>query len=189
MCNFPSWIKADGKVYFLTDKDLVHFNKENESDAVGHYGLRTVYPGLIGKEGKGFPCPPEIVTEINRGNMARLMKLGGYKWVSVNARGKLHRTDGPALEYADGSEEWYLDGKRHRSDGPAVECADGSKLWYLDGKLHRTDGPAVECADGSKFWYLDGKLHRTDGPAAEYADGGKLWYLDGKLQKSEDEND
>jgi hypothetical protein len=26
-----------------------------------------------------------------------------------------------------------LDDKLHRTDGPAVECADGSKYWYLDG--------------------------------------------------------
>ena len=40
--------------------------------------------------------------------------------------------------------------KRHREDGPAVEYADGSKEWYLNGKLHREDGPACEYADGSK---------------------------------------
>jgi len=57
----------------------------------------------------------------------------------------------------NGTNRWYLDGKLHRTDGPAVEFADGSKLWYLDDKRHRADGPAVEFADGSKYWYLDGK--------------------------------
>jgi len=61
----------------------------------------------------------------------------------------------------DGSKEWYLNGKLHRLDGPAVEYADGSKFWYLNGKLHRTDGPAVEYADGNKEWWLNDKLHRT----------------------------
>jgi hypothetical protein len=45
----------------------------------------------------------------------------------------------------------------HRTDGPAIEYANGSKYWYVDGKLHRTDGPAVEYSDGSKEWYVDGK--------------------------------
>ena len=51
-----------------------------------------------------------------------------------NSAGELHRTDGPAVEYADGSKAWYVDGKRHRTDGPAIELADGSKEWYVDGR-------------------------------------------------------
>ena len=80
----------------------------------------------------------------------------------------------------NGNKFWYLNGKRHRTDGPAMEYADGDKLWYLNGNLHRTDGPAIEYADGSKAWYLNGKCHRTDGPAVEFADGTKYWYLNGK---------
>ena len=74
---------------------------------------------------------------------------------------------------------WYLNDKLHREDGPAVEWADGSKWWYLNGKRHREDGPAIEWADGSKWWYLNGKFHREDGPAAEWANGSKYWYLNG----------
>ena len=29
--------------------------------------------------------------------------------------------------------DWYLNGKCHRIDGPAVEFADGSKYWFLNG--------------------------------------------------------
>ena len=57
---------------------------------------------------------------------------------------------------ADGTKRWYLDNKLHRTDGPAVEYTDGDKHWYLYGKCHRTDGPAIEHADGYKRWYLDG---------------------------------
>jgi hypothetical protein len=63
--------------------------------------------------------------------------------------------------------EWKL----HRTDGPAIECANGSKSWYLNGKRHRTDGPAIEWANGDtteRSWYLNGKLHRTDGPAKDW---------------------
>jgi hypothetical protein len=78
----------------------------------------------------------------------------------------------------DGSKVWYLDGKLHREDGPAVEYANGDKFWFRDGKCHREDGPACEWADGTKQWYRDGKRHREDGPAVEWADGTKEWYLD-----------
>lgn len=90
----------------------------------------------------------------------------------------LHRLNGPAVEWADGSKVWHVDGKRHRLSGPAIEYADGSKFWYVDGKIHRMDGPAAEWADGTKFWYVDGKLHRLDGPAVEHANGTKYWFID-----------
>jgi hypothetical protein len=104
-------------------------------------------------------------------------------YIEWHRDGKLHRKDGPAEEYADGSKIWYRDGKRHREDGPAIDRADGDKLWYKDGKLHREDGPAIEYANGGKVWYRDDKLHREDGPAIEYANGSNFWYQDGYLCK------
>jgi len=69
----------------------------------------------------------------------------------------LHREDGPAAEWADGSKEWRLNGKYHREDGPAIEDPNGYKAWVLNGKLHREDGPAIEWAEGDKDWYLNGE--------------------------------
>jgi hypothetical protein len=51
-----------------------------------------------------------------------------------NDKDQLHRLDGPAVEYADGSKEWYVDGKLHRLDGPAIEYTDGHKAWYVNGE-------------------------------------------------------
>jgi hypothetical protein len=56
----------------------------------------------------------------------------------------------------DKTKWWYLKGKFHREDGPAVEWANGSKAWYLKGELHREDGPAIEYANGTKYWFLNG---------------------------------
>lgn len=39
-----------------------------------------------------------------------------------------------------GDSFWYKNGKLHRTDVPAVEFANGDKHWYRDGKHHRTDG-------------------------------------------------
>ena len=57
----------------------------------------------------------------------------------------------------DGSKIWFVDGKVHRIDGPAIEYLDGSKSWYVDGKLHRIDGPAIEYANGKKEWFIFGE--------------------------------
>jgi len=85
--------------------------------------------------------------------------------------------------YKDGTTSERLDLNKvlHRTDGPAVEWADGDKGWYVDGPLHRTDGPAVEYDDGTKFWWVNGKCHRIDGPAMEWVDGAKEWWVDNKF--------
>ena len=103
-----------------------------------------------------------------------------------NNAGAVHRTDGPAVIYSDGTETWYQHGKLHRLDGPAVIHANGSRSWFQDGLRHRTDGPAIVRADGSKVWYQNGKLHRTDGPAVVFPDGGCSWYIHG-IRKTETE--
>ena len=78
-----------------------------------------------------------------------------------------------------GTKSWHLHDKLHRVDGPAVEYADGEKVWYLHDKKHRVGGPAVEYADGGKEWWQHGKRHREDGPAGEWSSGRKEWYLNG----------
>lgn len=66
---------------------------------------------------------------------------------------------------------YYVNGKLHRTDGPAIEhlLADrtlypysGRKYWYSEGKQHRLDGPAVEYPEGSKYWYVDGRLYMEE---------------------------
>ena len=58
--------------------------------------------------------------------------------------------------YEVGVKVWYLNGKLHREDGPAIEYWDGSKYWFLNGERHREDGPAIESSDGSNRWHLNG---------------------------------
>jgi len=83
-------------------------------------------------------------------------KYGTIYW--RNEDGELHREDGPAVEFANGSKFWYLNNKSHREDGPAIERANGTKAWWINDKLHREDGPAIERANGTKSWYLNGEL-------------------------------
>ena len=69
------------------------------------------------------------------------------------------------------------DGKRHRTDGPAIEHANGGKFWYINGERHRTDGPAVEYASGDKEWH-------TNGEELAYILNGKVTILtEGELPK------
>ena len=107
---------------------------------------------------------------------------GSKEWY---LKGQRHRENGPAVEWSDGTKEWWVKGQRHREEGPAIEYSNGAKYWYLKGQCHREDGPAVEWSDGSKYWWFNGQRHREDGPAIEYSDGSKAWYLNGQRHRED----
>ena len=81
--------------------------------------------------------------------------------------------------HEDGARWWYKNGLLHRTDGPAIELANGDRYWYKNGQRHRLDGPAVEMADGHRAWWQNGQRHRVDGPAFEWANGHREWWING----------
>jgi len=102
-----------------------------------------------------------------------------------NDKGNIHREDGPAEVWSDGTQAWYKDGKLHREDGPSIIKPDGTQYWYKDGYLHREDGPAEVWSDGTQAWYKNDKLHREDGPSIIKPDGTQYWYKDGYLHRED----
>jgi hypothetical protein len=54
----------------------------------------------------------------------------------------------------EGVETWVKDGKLHREDGPAIVWKDGSVEWWHKGERHREDGPAYIGSKGIKIYYL-----------------------------------
>ncbi len=58
----------------------------------------------------------------------------------LNKKGFMHRTDGPAVEYASGSKVWYLNGKRHREDGAGlIDVVAQYKSYYLNNKIYKKE--------------------------------------------------
>ena len=57
----------------------------------------------------------------------------GTRWY-YNSAGQLHRDDGAAVEWNNGTKSWYQNGLRHRTDGAAVEWPSGNKVWYINGE-------------------------------------------------------
>jgi len=60
------------------------------------------------------------------------------------------------VEYTTGGRYWFTDGKLHRTDGPAVESPSKFKEWYFEGKIHRVDGPAIEYKNDYKEYWING---------------------------------
>lgn len=59
--------------------------------------------------------------------------FGDKVWRLSN--GDIHRENGPAVEYTDGSKAWWTNGKRHRAGGPAIDFSNGHKEWWSNGKF------------------------------------------------------
>jgi len=61
---------------------------------------------------------------------------------------------------ADDDKRYFKDKAKtilHREDGPAIEWGDGSKMWFVNGKRHRLDGPAIEGVSGNNAWCINGE--------------------------------
>jgi hypothetical protein len=57
----------------------------------------------------------------------------GHK-IWKDKRGRVHRLNGPAIEYEGGDSSWFRHGILHRDDGPAREWSNsGAEEWYKDG--------------------------------------------------------
>ena len=115
------------------------------------------------------------------------------------ANNKLHREDGPAIEWANGDKSWYKNGDPHRVDGPSIEHNNGAKRWWLNGIFYGFDSDFsikswkifvktlifsqyiimkydIETDRfGTKHYYINNVLHREDGPAVEYSNGSKCF--------------
>lgn len=66
-------------------------------------------------------------------NYNRVKEVRGTKFYLLD--GRCHRTDGPAIEYANGTIEYHTHGKLHRKDGPARIYFDGRVSYALCGNL------------------------------------------------------
>ena len=79
--------------------------------------------------------------------------LGAKEW--LNEHGQLHRTDGPALIYPNGTQRWFIHGKPHRIDGPAVIRSNGSTYWFIHGnQLTEDQFKEITQSEEHLNWYL-----------------------------------
>jgi hypothetical protein len=59
------------------------------------------------------------------------------------------------LVISNQTKRWYKNGKLHKENGPAIEYPNGIKHWCRNGQTHRENGPAVVNSDGSKEYWLN----------------------------------
>lgn len=110
-----------------------------------------------GKVEAEAPLPPTVVQKSVSERLSPPHKTGKYDEIYPTGRadpmyrraGKLHREDGPAVVWADGTQLYYFEGKLHREDGPAVIHVSGVVSHFVNGVEVKTthfdeDGQTVE---------------------------------------------
>jgi hypothetical protein len=138
----------------------------------------------------------ELAPEIAKNVPWSSSDLVGYTLAHVHANGDRLWECGykTVTERRAGIREWREHGKVHRSDGPAVESRQLSE-WWVNGVPHRVGGPAVEVyvrcevtrADGSvdvldeghTEWWYEGYLHCEHEPAIFRPHGHCEWWMHG----------
>jgi uncharacterized protein YlzI (FlbEa/FlbD family) len=163
--------------------------------------MKLIHPDgkIITDEDDDNPVPDDFTGIIEESD--------GYKEWYQN--GFLHRLDGPAIEYSNGTKSYFINGKRFDSQESWQEEVDkineknskgSNKMKYYDsdGKIvdhHSYDDDIpipydftgiAEWENGDKFWFKTGNLHREDGPACEYPNGAKKYYINGKRFDSQE---
>ena len=92
-----------------------------------------------------------------------------------------------SVTVTDNAEYWFKNGRLHRENGPAIQFKDGDNRWYKNGKLHRENGPAVDFPKGyCKKWYVNGtKLTKSQFKSWKRAKNytNKVIELGSKIQK------
>lgn len=172
--------KLEGLLHRLDGPALVHANGDEEWFRNGERH-REDGPACIFRNSKRWYINGEGYTEekFNDYLLSKAMNFADtpHNHVDVTWYGnKLDR------------KEYKLNGKLHRLDGPAMEYCNEPDVysWYLNGKLHRIGGPAISSGAIEKRWYANGVLHREDGPASINCNGVESWYVNGKRLTKEE---
>ena len=69
----------------------------------------------------------------------RYNRDGWIQW--IDDEGLLHRVDGPAWVWPDGTQYWFNHDRDHFVHGPSDLYADGRLAWYEDGEYLRERDP------------------------------------------------
>lgn len=123
-------------------------------------------------------------------------RLWSRRW--LNDQKEAHRSSGPAIEWDDGSKEWWIKGICMYSEQLFGNEWERIPIrWYLT-KEFKFPGYSKEFKSrkstrfpyaGVRFWGdASDRYHRLAGPAMEYDNGTKKWYYNGLLQYA-DSND
>ncbi len=123
-------------------KPCIHINDEqfNAYDEDDYIDGARVFLDLEGEKVRGILRKMKIVGAGSHG-----IGEYAFGYYTQSGTGELFKTyieldcdDEPAFEDQD-KKEWWSHGKLHREEGPAVEWADDVFEWWTNGELQKTE--------------------------------------------------
>lgn len=127
--------------------------------------------------------------------MANLPILNKERSLCWYKNDKLHREDGPAVIYENGSQEWYFNGELHRDNDAPIQNvtilpSPGSNRQALPNSIYVNNDDLIQTSKVRKQTYntslssdLKESILLNDNPAVIHMDGYKAWYKNGKLHR------
>ena len=91
-----------------------------------------------------------------------------------NARGKLHREEGPAVEYPDGSKEWWVDGATARTAPRSSRLTgrrNGGNMDGGTGRMPRLENTPPARRNGGSAAYVTAKTAQPSNTLTARSDG------------------
>jgi len=136
MCDWCSWIKKDGKVYYLTD-DMIAAKWPNADvrDKIGHSAIKEYFPESRGGEHIESPTkiPIEISEEVNKGHCDAMLKAGGWAGARYNKNGRINSP-------------WWVKVERFIREVKKIKYFDNHGEINPNWKVFETRGAAVDAA-------------------------------------------
>ena len=127
------------KGYYTDKRKEWRLNKKShrkKGPAIEYYkGIKIwAINGLLHRSGNlpAVECPSENNEYWEDGQRYLIQENGTKEF--YNGFLELSRFDKPAIEYANGDEEWWNRGERHRKDGPAVIYGN-KQFWFEFGEF------------------------------------------------------
>lgn len=169
MCDWCSWIKKDGKVYYLTD-DMIAAKWPNYEvrDKIGHSAIEEYFPESKGGVHFESPIkiPAEIAREVNKGHCDAMLKAGGWAGARYSKSGNLNSP-------------WWGAIKQLIKEVKQIKYFSSTGVICNNWKVFETRGAAWDAARGDA-WDAAGDAALDDAryesqEAAWHAERGAAW--------------
>jgi len=154
MCDWCSWIKKEGKVYYLTD-DMIAAKWPNADvrDKIGHSAIEEYFPESKGGERFESPTtiPSVLALDVNKGHCDEMLKAGGWAGARYSNDGNINSP-------------WWIAVKEIIKEVKKIKYFSNTVFICKNWKVFETRGAAVDAAR-----YAAWDAGDAAGDAARYA--------------------
>lgn len=139
--------------------DVVKIVIHDPDRYVGGGGLRAGVCCVTLNNGEQYYCDINKYHSRGESHWTKVYIWNGDNQINIDQDSRIPNDFTGMATYPSGTKKYFKDGKLHREDGPAIEWSTGGESWYVNGLKHRNDGPSFKNTnDTIRHWHMDGKV-------------------------------